>query len=121
MSLIQIISLAGSLFFLFLVLYAVYRSWLKEAYALICIFVSVGMILLSCPIRILEFIAGLMGIQTPAFALLLCLLGGILLMLFQCTVVISLQQQKIGRLTQEVTLLRGEVDGIQRTDQTHAE
>lgn len=110
MSLIQYIALIGSLIFLWLVLYCVYRGKLREAYALIWILAAIGMIVLSLPTFLLTFLASMLGIQTPAFALLLCLLCGMLLLLFQITLVISGHNEKINRLMQEITLLREKID-----------
>ena len=109
---IQYFSLGGSLFFMGMVLHAVYRGRLREAYALVWVFSALAMTALSVSTSLLGFIARLLGIRTPAFALLLCLLAGVLLLLFQITLVISLHNEKIRRLTQEVTLLREEVDRL---------
>lgn len=110
MSLIQYIALSGSLGFLCLVLYSVYRGKLREAYALIWILAAISMIVLSLSTFLLNLLAKILGIQTPAFALLLCLLGGMLLLLFQITLVISRHNEKINRLMQEITLLREKTD-----------
>lgn len=110
MSLIQYIALIGSLGFLWIVLYSVYRGKLREAYALIWILVAVAMTVLSLSTFLLTLLARLLGIQTPAFALLLCLLAGMLLLLFQITLVISRHNEKINRLMQEITLLREKTD-----------
>ncbi len=110
MSLIQYIALIGSLFFLCVVLYSVYKGRLREAYALIWIFAAVSMTILSVSTSLLTLLARLLGIQTPAFALLLCLLTGMLLLLFQITLVVSKHNEKINRIMQELTLLREEAN-----------
>ena len=110
MSLIQYIALMGSLFFLGIVLYYVYKGKLREAYALIWILAALSMTVLSLSTFLLTLLAKILGIQTPAFALLLCLLAGMLLLLFQITLVISRHNEKINRMMQEITLLREKAD-----------
>ncbi len=109
MTLIQWISLTGSIFFMVMVLWAVYRGKLCEAYALIWLVTGVVITVISVSGRLLEYFSKLVGIQTPAFALLLTLIMGMLLLLFQLTMVISAHTEKIKRLTQELTLLREEL------------
>lgn len=110
MSLFQIISLCGSIFFLCLVIYTVYSDKLREAYALIWLLAGVVMIIFSVSSKLLSLFAKLLGIQTPAFALLLCLVMATILLLFQITIVMSEHNKKINRLLQEVALLREQLD-----------
>ena len=106
MLVIQIISLIGSLLFLLLVFLAIYRSKLREGYALLWIAVTAGMIVLSLAPRLLNKMARLVGIQTPAFLLMLFMLVGIVLVLFQQSIVISKHNETIRRLLEELTLLK---------------
>lgn len=110
MDLIQYLAGAVSFFFLLLVLYAVYRGRLREAYALIWLLVSIGILVLSLSKTLLFLLAKLVGIQTPAFALLSSLLMGMLFLLFQITLVQSKHNEKITRLTEEIALLREKMD-----------
>lgn len=103
---IQWISLIGSLFFLVLVMFAIYRGYLREGYALLWIAVTGGLIVLALLPRILDWIANIVGIYTPAFVLVLFMLAGMLLVLFQQSVIISRHNEKIKRLTEELTLLK---------------
>ena len=103
---IQWYSLTGSVLFLLLVLDAVRRQRLREAYALIWLMISVGMIVLSLWTDILKLISELIGIQYPPATLFLLLTVGILLLLFQYSIVISLHNEKIIRLAQEIALLK---------------
>ncbi|MCI5778634.1 MAG: DUF2304 domain-containing protein [Lentisphaeria bacterium] len=107
-SLSQIVSLVGSVAFLLMIIYTVYAGKLREAYAIIWLFSSLMMIVISVSETLLNFLSRMLGIQTPAFALLICMLMGILLLLFQITIVISEHNQKINRLLQEVALLRAD-------------
>lgn len=106
MDLIQYLAGITSFFFLLLVLYTVYHGRLREAYALIWILVSTGILVLSLSKKLLHFLADIVGIKTPAFALLSCLLMGMLFMLFQITLVLSKHNEKITRLTEELALLK---------------
>lgn len=103
---IQWFSLAGSLAFLAIVLWAVRRQRLREAYALIWLATTAGMIVLSLWTDILKLISNLIGIAYPPATLFLILVVGILLLLLQFSIVISLHNEKLTRLTQEVTLLK---------------
>ena len=103
---IQWYSLTGSVLFLLLVLDAVRRQRLREAYALIWLMISVGMIVLSLWTDILKLLSELIGIQYPPATLFLLLTVGILLLLFQYSIVISLHNEKIIRLAQEIALLK---------------
>lgn len=111
MMLFQWIALTGALFFLGMILYAVYRGKLREAYALLWIFAAVGVGVLAAFPALLDRLALLLGIKTPAFALLLCMTGGMLLLLFQITLIISAQNEKITRLMQEIALLKEKLSG----------
>ncbi len=110
MNIIQYIAGTVSLFFLFIVLYSVYRGKLREAYALIWLTAAVGILLLSLSEKLLFFLAELVGIKTPAFALLSCLLMGMLFLLFQMTLVVSKHNEKITRLTEELALLKEKLE-----------
>lgn len=109
MSLIQILSVSGCLLFLGVILFSVYRGKIQEAYALIWIVTGLFILAVSFSSRFLHFLSRCVGIQTPAFAILLLLLFGILLLLFQLTVVISKSQERIRRLGEEVALLKARV------------
>jgi len=105
---IQWLSLTGSLCFLLLVMFAIYRGYLREGYALLWIAVTCGMIVLALTPRVLDWIARQVGVYTPPFVLVLFMLGGMLLVLFQQSVVISRHNEKIKRLAEELALLKAE-------------
>ena len=110
-------SLAGSLIFLLMVLDSVRRQRLREAYALIWIFLAVGMILISLWTDILKFISDILGILYPPATLFLLLLVGILLLLFQYSIVISMHHERILRLTQEIALLKEKLNRTEKTNE----
>ena len=114
---VQWYSLAGSLIFLLMVLDSVRRQRLREAYALIWIYLAVGMILISLWTDILKFISDILGILYPPATLFLLLLVGILLLLFQYSIVISMHHERILRLTQEIALLKEKLNRTEKTNE----
>ncbi len=114
---VQWYSLAGSLIFLLMVLDSVRRQRLREAYALIWIFLAVGMILISLWTDILKFISDILGILYPPATLFLLLLVGILLLLFQYSIVISMHHERILRLTQEIALLKERLNRTEKMNE----
>lgn len=115
MIVIQYIAIAGSMIFLLFVLWAIYRGWMREGYSLLWLAISCGMILLSVAPKLLNFIAEIVEIQTPAFVLLVFMIGGMLLLLFQISVIISRHNEKIKHLTEEFALLKNECKNKSQT------
>ena len=120
LSTIQLVSLAGSLIFLVIVLDAVRRQLLHEAYALLWLLTTLGMIILSIWTNILNTISNLIGIAYPPATLFLLLLIGIILTLFQYSIVISRQHGRLTRLTQELALLREKLERLENRDKKDA-
>ena len=106
----RLIVLTGTVFFLLMVFRAVYLGKIKEAYALLWIAAGVVTGVLALVPALLNRLASLLGIVTPAFALILCILGTLLLLLFQITLVISGHHEKITRLLEDAALLREELE-----------
>ena len=105
----QIVALSGSFIFLIIVLRYVYKSKIKEAYALVWIAAALITLVFAIFPEQLSSLAAVLGIITPAFALILCMLGCILLLLFQITIIISGHHERITRLLEEITLLKEEL------------
>lgn len=105
----QIVALSGSFIFLIIVLRYVYKSKIKEAYALVWIAAALITLIFAIFPEQLSSLAAVLGIITPAFALILCMLGCILLLLFQITIIISGHHERITRLLEEITLLKEEL------------
>ena len=103
---IQWLSLAVSITFLLAVLAAIYRASLREGYALIWLGVTITLIYLSLDPSALQMLACLTGIKTQAFAIILPTIFGMLLILFQQSIVLSKHNEKIRKLTEELTLLK---------------
>ena len=109
MSITHLFSLActGTLFFV--VLFMILRNYLREGYALLWLAVTLGLGILSVFPGLLDKIALYLGIQTPAFALMIFIFGGMTLILIQQSIVLSRHNEKIKRLGEELALLREEL------------
>ena len=111
---IQIISLAGSLLFMLGVLELIRRQKIKEAYALLWIIFGGIFITLSFWKRGLDFFASIAGIYYPPALLFLILIVAEILILINYSIVISSNNDKIKNLTQEISLLKNELEKIKK-------
>ncbi|MBE6385314.1 MAG: DUF2304 domain-containing protein [Lentisphaerae bacterium] len=111
---IQLIAVAGSLLFLFVVLWSVRQKKLKEAYALLWLFTGVVILFFSIWPRSLRLISELIGIVYPPATFFLLLLAGIILILFQYALLLSRNQEKISRMAQEIALLKNELEKLRK-------
>ena len=116
MTTIQYIALICSFAFLFFVFWSIYRGWLREGYALLWIFITCGMIVLAIVPHLMDFIAKKVQIYTPPFVLVLFMLGGMVILLFQQSLIISKHNEKIKHLTEELALLKAEEKYSNDTD-----
>lgn len=112
LSTIQIISLTGSLFFLLLILWSVRQKRLQEAYAILWLLIGIMITAVSLNINFLRTISELIGIQYPPATLFLLLLCGVIVILFQYSLLLSKNQARISRLTQEIALLKQELEKL---------
>ena len=111
---IQIISIAGSLTFLLILFLCVRQRRLKEAYAIFWLFFGVLMLVLSIWTDCLRKISEMVGIVYPPATLFLFLLCGTEMILFQYSLLLSRNQERISRLAQEVALLRNEIEELRK-------
>lgn len=111
---IQLISIAGSLIFLLILFLCVRQKLLKEAYAIFWLFFGVLMLVLSIWTDCLRKISEMVGIVYPPATLFLFLLCGTVMILFQYSLLLSRNQERISRLAQEVALLRNEIEKLQK-------
>ena len=114
LSKIQIISTIGSVCFLLIIFYFVRQKKLKEAYAILWLFTGLIMLLLSVWTDCLRLISDLIGIYYPPATLFLFLLGGIILILFQYSLLLSKNQERISRLAQEIAILKAEIEEMRK-------
>ncbi len=112
---IQLISLAGSLFFMLGILELIRRQKIKEAYALLWLIFGGIFILLSFWKRGLDYLAGIVGIYYPPALLFLILIVAVILILISYSMVISSQNDKIRILTQELALMKREMEKLEKS------
>lgn len=105
MTTIQIFSTVFCLLFTGMVFYCIHKARLKEAYALIWILTNLFFLILSLWQKGLDWFAGLIGIYYPPAALFLVMFGGMLLILFQFSCVLSRRADDIKKLAQRLALL----------------
>lgn len=106
---IQIISIVVSFSVFIFVFNLVRRRKLKTEYSLIWLIVSIVFILLSLWKNGIDWLAGLMGIAYAPSVLFLLLLFGIVMLLIEFSLIISKQSEKIKILTQELGLIKHEM------------
>ncbi len=107
---IQVISVIGSVIFMFGVMELIRIKLLKEAYALLWIIFGGVFILFSLWKSGLDFLATFAGIYYPPALLFLMLIIAIILVLIQFSIVISKNNDKIKNLTQELALLKYQLE-----------
>lgn len=103
---IQIISLVGSFSFLAMIFELIRQKKIKEAYALLWLFFGAIFLFFSYWKAGLDYFSAMFGIFYPPAFLFLILIIAIILILVQFSVVVSSQNEKIQKLTQEVALLK---------------
>lgn len=110
----QIIAGLASLLVMLFVVDLVRRRKLREEYSMLWLAAGVLMIIMAVNRATLFWFAGLLGIEHPAYALFVVaiLVGMVLAIHF--TVVLSKLTAQTWRLTQEIGLLRSELDQVRR-------
>ena len=114
LSKIQIISTIVSLCFLLMICLSVRQKKLKEAYAILWLFIGLIMLVLSVWTDCLRLISNLIGIFYPPATLFLFILGGVILILFQYSLLLSRNQERISRLAQEIAILKAEIEEMRK-------
>ena len=107
---IQLIALAGSIFFMAGVAELIRRKSLKEAYALLWLIFGGIFILFSFWKSGLDFFAAMAGVYYPPALLFLILIVAIIVILINFSVVLSSNNDKLRTLTQELALLKQELE-----------
>lgn len=102
---IQIISIIVSSLFLFFIIELTRKEKIREAYSILWLVTAGGFLFFSIFRDALDYLGGLVGIYYSPTALIIALIMGIVLILIQYSIVISIQTDKIKRLTQELGLL----------------
>lgn len=111
MSLIQIASIVGSLLILGLVFQLVRRRRLRERYALLWFATAGALLLFSIWQNLIDILAGWFGVYYAPALLFLVFLVFMSLIALHLTVVVSSLEERTRRLTQDLALLREELEG----------
>ena len=106
MDILKALAIAGSAILMFLVLELIRRGRLKERYALLWLFSSIVLLVLSLSRSLLEYLSRLIGIYYPPSLLFLIAFVFLLLITLHFSSVISGLSEKNKRLAQEMALLR---------------
>ena len=106
MDILKALAIAGSAILMFLVLDLIRRGRLKERYALLWLFSSIVLLILSLSRSLLEYFSRLIGIYYPPSLLFLIAFVFLLLITLHFSSVISGLSEKNKRLAQEMALLR---------------
>ncbi|URA10858.1 DUF2304 domain-containing protein [Thermospira aquatica] len=114
MTRVQLVAIAGSLLYLFVIFPLVFKKKIREEYALLWLFFGFVLLILSLWREALHFLSSLVGIYYPPTFLLLVLIGAIVLILVQYSVVISKLTSRIIELTQELGLTKMELEKLRK-------
>ena len=114
MQLIQIISITVSLIILIAVIELIRRGVFKEKYALLWLFCSIFLMVISFWRDLLDYLAGVFGFFYPPSFLFLVGLGFLLLITLHFSVVISSLSEKNKKLAQELSIMKDELEQLKR-------
>lgn len=117
---VQIFAIAGSALLFLFVLELLRRRRLAEPYAILWLLASVVLLVLSVWDSLLDSLADLVGIETPANALFVVGFGFILVLLLSFSSVISRLTRENKLLAQEVARLNEERAGERPSPQASA-
>lgn len=107
---IQLISIVVSFSVFIFVFNLVRKRKLKTEYSLIWLIVAIVFIVFSLWKNGIDWLAGVMGISYAPSVLFLLMFFGIILLLIEFSLIISKQAEKIKILSQEVGLIKHELD-----------
>jgi hypothetical protein len=108
---VQIVAIIGSALLFLFVLELLRRRRLSEPYAILWLIASVVLLVLSVWDNLLDSLAELVGIKTPANALFVVGFGFILILLLSFSSVISRLTRENKLLAQEIARLHSEREG----------
>jgi hypothetical protein len=106
MGLVQIISIAVSLFILTIVIELIRRNHLKERYSLIWLAAAIVLLGFSIWRKLLDFIALKIGIYYPPSFLFLLAIAFLLILLLHFSTIVSSLSERNKRLAQEIGMLK---------------
>lgn len=111
---IQIILAVSSILFTFSVSYMIRREILELKYALLWLISGLGLILLSISPLVSIMLADLFGIVDANNVLFLLGIIFLIAIVFSLTLSLSRSSKKVLKLTQEVALLKNDIEKISR-------
>jgi len=100
----------GSILFFVFIINMVRTKKLELKYALIWILTSLSFIIMSVFPGTVFMVARILEVEVAANALFLCIIFLLLLMVFALTVAVSRHADRIKKLTQELALLKAELE-----------
>ncbi len=103
---IQIISIAGSLLFMFFIFRLIIKGKLREEYSIVWIICTLALLLFAFWRNGLDVIAKLLGVYYPPALIFLGAIFAIIVFLVHLSVVNSKQHKQIKELAQEMALLQ---------------
>ncbi|MFQ5328590.1 MAG: DUF2304 domain-containing protein [Thermodesulfobacteriota bacterium] len=115
MQAIQLVSIGGSLLLLITIVELIRRGMLKERYALLWLFSSVVILILSIWRKLLDKVAVWLGIVYPPSLLFLVAFLFLLLIILHFSVVVSNLSERNKVLAQDLALIRAKFDEMVRS------
>lgn len=118
---LQIILLLGSVVGFFVLINLIRKYTLELKYSILWFVVTIVSIILSMFPKLFTYISHIMGIELPVNALFLLTLLGIIMIMFSLTLEVSKSTIKIKELSQEVGILRYELEKMKEQGQSKKE
>ncbi len=113
---IQIISIVGSLLFMFFIFRLITKGKLREEYSIVWIFCTIALLLFAIWRDGLDIIAKFLGVYYAPALIFLGAIFAIIVFLVHLSVVNSKQQGQIKQLAQELALLKEKMENKQKED-----
>lgn len=118
MQLVQILSIIVSLIIFIFVIELIRRGAFKEKYAILWLIASIVLLTVSIWRSLLDYLAGIFGFFYPPSFLFLLGFGFLLLITLHFSIMISNLSEKNKKITQELSLMREELDQIKKAGKT---
>ena len=115
---IQIISIVGSLLFMFFIFRLVVKGKLREEYSIIWIICTATLLLFAFWRSGLDIVANFLGIYYPPALIFLAAIFAIIVFLVHLSVVNSKQHKQIKELAQEMALLKEQLQNSEKKNES---
>ncbi len=110
---IQIISIIGSLLFMFFIFRLITKGKLREEYSIVWIFCTITLLVFAIWRNGLDLIAKFLGVYYAPALIFLGAIFAIIIFLVHLSVVNSKQQNQIKLLAQELALLKNKLEELE--------